>query len=138
MLEEGVGDHCHERMAVKTLPGSAAIKDAPAYGWQGWLWWRPVDSFFPALLFLVAARGGQDRVLLSIAGCASSQIHGALIVAISVCKSVFASSGGSFVLDCANQRGEYGSARTTSDRLRDNAANTNVARLHCGHYRWQQ
>ena len=23
MLEEGVGDHCHERMAVKALPGSA-------------------------------------------------------------------------------------------------------------------
>lgn len=23
MLKEGVGDHCHQRMAVKALPGSA-------------------------------------------------------------------------------------------------------------------
>ena len=23
MLEEGIGDHCHERVTVKTLPGSS-------------------------------------------------------------------------------------------------------------------
>jgi hypothetical protein len=26
MLEEGVSDHCHERMTVKALPGSRVVK----------------------------------------------------------------------------------------------------------------
>jgi hypothetical protein len=47
-------------------------------------------------------------------------------------------SGSSFVLDRANDRREYGAASASSDRLRDNAAYAQIARLCCGRDRWQQ
>src|SRR5205823_2044649 len=47
-------------------------------------------------------------------------------------------SGGSLVLDCANDCGEYGPARATGNRLRENAGSTQIARLRCRHDRWHQ
>ena len=47
-------------------------------------------------------------------------------------------SGCSFVLDCTNDRREYGAARASGDHLRDDAANTQIARLRCSHDRRQQ
>ena len=46
--------------------------------------------------------------------------------------------GRDFVLDCTNDRSEYGTARATGDNLRDNAANTQIARLSSGHNRRKQ
>jgi hypothetical protein len=42
------------------------------------------------------------------------------------------------VFDRANHRRENRAAGTTRDCLRDNAANTQIARLRCGEDRWQQ
>jgi hypothetical protein len=41
-------------------------------------------------------------------------------------------------LTAADNRREDGPAGTTGDRLRDDVANTQIARLRCGHDRWQQ
>jgi hypothetical protein len=46
-------------------------------------------------------------------------------------------SGGSFVLDRPDERGEYGPAGATGDCLRDDSANAQIARLRRGHDRRQ-
>jgi hypothetical protein len=41
-------------------------------------------------------------------------------------------------LTASNERHKYGTASATGDRGQDNAADTQIARLRCGHDRWQQ
>jgi hypothetical protein len=45
--------------------------------------------------------------------------------------------GHGFVLDCTNDRREYGPASATRDQLGDHAANAQIARLCCRHDRRQ-
>src|SRR5260370_41796207 len=47
-------------------------------------------------------------------------------------------SGSNFVFDCANTRGENSAASASSDRLRDDATDAQIARLRCGRDRWHQ
>ena len=93
---------------------------------------RPMMISLSAILLVSDSRFGN-----TLKPRAVNQSH-SIMQASPCCPRQAASSGSSFVLDCANDRREYGAASASSDRLRDDAADAQITRLRCGGDRRQQ